>query len=59
VTLFDPRRDHWEEHFLVSEETAEITGRTGKGCATVQRLKMNSTFQIRARRHWMRLGLFP
>jgi hypothetical protein len=59
VALFDSRRDQWEEHFLVSEETAEIIGRTGKGRVTVQRLKMNSAFQIRARRHWMRLDLFP
>ena len=59
VPLFHPREQHWIDHFQFNAETAEIEGRTATGRATVARLKLNSAFQIRARQHWMRLGLYP
>ncbi len=59
VRLFDPRADHWEEHFRVNSESGEIKGLTAIGRATVVRLEMNSQTQVAARRQWMRLGLFP
>ena len=59
VPFFHPRRDRWEEHFAFDGETAEILAVTAIGRVTVARLKINSAFQIRARRQWMRLGLYP
>lgn len=59
VSLFHPRRDRWEEHFLIDLETGEIRGLTDIGRATVQRLRMNTEVSVAARLQWMRLGLFP
>jgi len=59
VPLFHPRRDLWEDHFRFDGETGEIRGLTATGRATVARLKMNSAFQLRARRQWVRMGLYP
>jgi hypothetical protein len=59
VRLFDPRSDHWLEHFLASPTTLKITGLTSIGRATIARLNLNSESQLAARRHWRKLGLFP
>ena len=59
VPLFHPRRDRWDEHFRYDVETGEIVGLTATGRGAIARLKMNSNFQVRARRHWVRLNLFP
>lgn len=58
VPLFNPRRDDWDAHFLVTN-SMEIQGRTATGRATVARLAMNEPFQIEGRLHWKRLELFP
>jgi len=59
VRLFHPREDAWKEHFSADAETGEIVGITSIGRATVVLLEMNSDVQRAARRHWIRLGLFP
>jgi hypothetical protein len=59
VSLFHPRRDDWAMHFHINEATMQIEGRTPTGRATIQRLRMNSDFQTRARQHWSRLNLYP
>jgi hypothetical protein len=59
VSLFHPRRDQWTDHFRFDHETGEIQGTTAVGRATVVRLHLNSPFQLRARQHWIRLGLYP
>jgi len=59
VPLFHPRRDRWDEHFHFDPESGELRGFTAVGRATVARLKVNSAFQLRARRHWAQLGLYP
>lgn len=55
--LFNPRRDVWDEHFSVNEETGEIEGLTGVGRATVSRLRINGAAQVAARKQWLRAGL--
>lgn len=57
VSLFNPRLDQWQEHFLFLEETCEIIALTAVGRATVLRLRINSTRQIAARKLWLQLGL--
>ena len=57
--LFHPRHDVWQEHFRYESDSGTIVGRTAVGRVTVASLKMNSDFQIRARRHWVRLNLYP
>lgn len=59
VPLFQPRSNHWEEHFEVDRDAGIIRGRTATGRATITRLRMNSAVQVEARRQWVRLGRFP
>jgi HNH endonuclease len=59
VRLFNPRSDAWTEHFRASRESLMIIGLTAIGRATIVQLKMNSEFQLAARRQWRSLGLFP
>lgn len=58
VALFHPRRDIHIVHFEVGPDLNFI-GRTPTGRATLECLTMNSDRQIRVRRAWQRLGLFP
>ncbi|MBI1831210.1 MAG: HNH endonuclease, partial [Planctomycetes bacterium] len=57
--LFHPRQDDWTSHFAIDLATGQINGVTPVGRATAEQLKMNRPLQIEARRHWMRVGLFP
>lgn len=57
--LFNPRMDRWEEHFFLNDRSFEIEGKTPIGRVTVQILAINSTLQIRARKIWHNLGIFP
>jgi hypothetical protein len=59
VELFDPRSHAWAAHFRVLAAEGLIEGLTPVGRATVERLKMNLSPQSTARRHWVRLDLFP
>jgi len=49
VPLFNPRRDRWSEHFRRSRDKLRIYGRTATGRATVERLRLNSPAEQRAR----------
>jgi hypothetical protein len=59
IRLFHPRQDRWKDHFQIDKATGAIRGLTPVGRATVSRLQMNNPLQLKARRPWMRLGLFP
>ncbi len=59
AALFHPRWEQWSNHFCYVEATAELQGLTLTGRATIARLKLNSAFQMRARRQWSRLALYP
>jgi HNH endonuclease len=59
VRLFNPRTDLWSEHFEVDLITFEIVGLTDIGRGTINRLRMNSTFQLLARVEWNRIDRFP
>jgi hypothetical protein len=59
VRLFNPRIDIWNDHFAApTEEPFLLEGRTPIGRATVERLEMNSSLQLRARELWIALGIF-
>lgn len=59
VSLFNPRRDRWEEHFPLDQQSATWIGLTAIGRATIERLQSNGPIHVVARRQWMRLKLFP
>jgi hypothetical protein len=57
--MFNPREQTWGDHFRIAPDDGRIHGLTPTGRVTVDRLDMNSTAQLLARRSWMRLGIFP
>lgn len=59
IRLFNPRNDHWHQHFLADPDSGVVNGITDIGKATVEKLFMNSASQLSARKLWIRLGLFP
>jgi 5-methylcytosine-specific restriction endonuclease McrA len=58
VRLFNPRTDHWTDHFAVNDND-EITALTPVGSATATLLRFNTPAQLEARQWWRTLQLFP
>lgn len=59
VRLFHPRLDVWDNHFIVQQEPPFLLeGKTPIGRATVERLEINSSSQLRARELWIALGIY-
>ena len=58
VEIFHPRQQRWKDHFRVNENGV-IVGKSPSGRATVACLQMNSPQQTTARRHWIRLEIYP
>ncbi len=59
IALFNPRQQHWADHFEWIDEGAQIEGKTPTGRATIQRLKMNIARIVTARRIWVKAGEHP
>jgi len=65
VPIYNPRQQHWEEHFIWIENGAVLQGITAIGRATYIRLDLNDirypeNDSIRAaRRFWIQAGLHP
>lgn len=59
VSLYNPRIQIWEEHFVWSEDGLTVIGLTPIGRATIKRLNMNKTRYIIARRRWVAAGWHP
>ncbi|HEV3083718.1 MAG TPA: HNH endonuclease [Gemmataceae bacterium] len=57
--LFDPRRQHWSEHFAWSEDGTQIVGKTPCGRATVIALQLNNLIAVMVRRAWVAAGWHP
>ena len=57
VSLFNPRKDIWSEHFSVSE--GEIIPLTRIGAATVKLLQFNGPERLLHRQILMRSGHYP
>jgi hypothetical protein len=59
VPIFNPRLANWSEHFQILETTGAVAGLTPTGRVTVERLELNNSLQLAARKIWIQLGLFP
>ncbi len=59
VTIFNPRLQHWQEHFSWNDDGAEIIGLTPCGRATVHALHLNNKLAIIVRQNWVRAGWHP
>ena len=57
--LFNPRQDTWNEHFDFDVGRFLLLGRTPRGRATIDQLRMNTSYQIEARKYWVEAGLYP
>ena len=59
AALFNPRRDAWSEHFDFHAGRFQLLARTPIGRATIDQLRMNTPYQIEARKYWVEAGLYP
>lgn len=59
VRLFDPRRQHWSEHFEWSEDGTRVIGKTPTGRVTVLSLQLNNAIAVMVRREWVKAGWHP
>jgi hypothetical protein len=57
--LFNPRQYAWNEHFDFDAGRFQLLGTTPTGRATIDQLKMNTSYQIQARKYWVEAGLYP
>jgi hypothetical protein len=57
--LFNPRTEHWPQHFSWDGEGTRIIGLTPTGRATVEALKLNNPYIVSARRMWVLAGWHP
>ncbi len=56
VSLFNPRRQSWSEHFELGKDKTEIIGKTACGRATVIALRLNYEQAVKARKIWIAAG---
>lgn len=60
VSLFNPRRQRWSEHFQWSEDGLRILGQTPTGRATVSALHLDDDPDaLRVRSFWVLAGWHP
>ncbi len=59
VPLFHPRQQRWSQHFLWSQDTTGVVGRTPIGRATVERLRLNREGVVNLRRVLATIGQHP
>lgn len=54
--LYHPRTQLWTDHFQWSVDSSMLVGLTASGRATIERLRMNRTDVVQARRRWVAAG---
>jgi len=59
VSLFNPRTQLWNEHFEWIDGGVRLQGLTATGRATIERLKMNRSTLVVARKRWAEGGYHP
>lgn len=59
VPLFNPRRQSWDTHFLWSDDSLIVYGRTATGRATVEALRMNRLELMNLRQALLAVGVHP
>lgn len=59
TALYHPRQQIWAEHFAWTSDGLQIVGLTAQGRATVDTLRMNDPWMLRARQIWILAGIHP
>lgn len=57
--LYNPRRDHWSNHFVWSADLLVLVGLTPTGRATIATLRLNRTGVVNLRRLLLGVGEHP
>jgi hypothetical protein len=57
--LYNPRTQIWSEHFEWIDAGLRLKGLTAIGRATIERLKMNRSMMVVARKRWIDAGHHP
>jgi hypothetical protein len=60
VPLFNPRHQHWADHFAWIDDGLRIAGKTTTGRATVIALRLSDhPIALEVRRYWISVGWHP
>jgi len=59
LSLFNPRRQKWSDHFAWSDDGAKIIGLTACGRATIVALNLNNVLAVTVRKNWIQAGWYP
>jgi HNH endonuclease len=59
TTLFHPRLQRWQDHFIWSQDYTRILGVTATGRATVEALRLNRSGLVNLRRALFEVGKHP
>lgn len=59
VSIFNPRKQNWSEHFEFNTDKTRIVGKTPCGRATTIALRLNYEQAVNARKIWVKFGLYP
>jgi hypothetical protein len=59
LPLFNPRTQHWDDHFKWNDDGTLMIGLTPIGRATIVRLRINRESIIPSRRLWVQVGWHP
>jgi hypothetical protein len=59
VSLFNPRRQRWQDHFAWSEDTTMVIGLTPVGRASIIALRLNRPEAVNLRRVLFGIGEHP
>ena len=59
ATLYNPRTEDWDEHFMWNKDYTVLIGKTPTGRATIERLNLNRTNVTNLRRALHILGIHP
>lgn len=59
VSLYQPRRQIWDEHFAWDASGIHLIGLTAVGRITILVLRINNEVILNARRRWVSAGWHP
>lgn len=59
VSIFNPRRDRWGDHFAWEQDGLLIVGLTACGRATAATLNLNDRYHLSARAVWILARAYP
>jgi hypothetical protein len=59
VSLYNPRKEGWKEHFSWIDDGTRLLGLTPGGRATIERLRMNLERVVTSRIIWVQAGWHP